>query len=217
MTPTEYIISFGNEELMLTDQRAIYWPAENTLILSDLHLGKAAHFRKHGIPLPTTVNERDLFRLQNLLSHNRPRHLIIVGDLIHAGNNKEVLSFRNLTAQHPKTQITLIKGNHDRHTSKQLAELGIATCLDSLQFKHIYFSHLPQCGCVATISGHIHPGVEIHLPYKKYMRLPCYVVTDNQLILPAFSLFTGLDTYAVPQGATCYAIFKEHILAIAKP
>ncbi len=214
MILSEQLISFAGQDLLLTSQRAVYWPQEKALILSDLHLGKAAHFRKNGIPLPVTVSEQDLFRLQEIILHYKPQQVIIVGDLIHAGTNAEVDLFRNLTVRFTDIQFTLIRGNHDRHSLRQLNNLGVSAFFDELQLPPIYFSHHPLHGELPTISGHIHPGVRIPMPHKKQMRLPCYVLTDRQLILPAFSLFTGLDTHAVPDNALCYAIYENQLFKV---
>ena len=214
MKLSEHPLSFGGHELLLNNQRAIYWPQENVLILSDLHLGKAAYFRKHGIALPTTVSEHDLSRLQQLLIHYQPGQVIIVGDLIHAGNNKEVESFRDLTLQFPQTSFTLIKGNHDKYDPQKLNELGIAHCYDQLQLHNMHFSHYPVQSEVPTISGHIHPGVRIRMPDRKYLKFPCFALTGNLLILPAFSLFTGLDTCSLPEDTVCYAIHEEGIFTV---
>lgn len=214
MKLSEYPLSFDGQELLLNNQRSIYWPRENVLILSDLHLGKAAHFRKHGIALPTTVNEYDLFRLQQLLVHYQPKQVIIVGDLIHAGANKEVESFRDLTLQFPQTYFSLVKGNHDNNTGKKLDKLGIAHYYDLLRLQNIHFSHYPVKSENPTISGHIHPGVRIRMPDRKYLKFPCFALTGNLLILPAFSLFTGLDTYSLPEDSVCYAIHEEGIFTV---
>ena len=48
-------IELQGEELILTNKRAMYWAAQKALILSDLHVGKTAHFRKHGIPIPDEI------------------------------------------------------------------------------------------------------------------------------------------------------------------
>lgn len=214
MKLSEQDISFGGQDLLLTNQRAIYWPKESALILSDLHLGKAAHFRKHGIALPSTVSEQDLFRLQQLLTHYQPVMAIIVGDLIHAEANREVDSFRDLITQFPKTCFILIKGNHDRYSDRKLMDLGVNDYYDSLQIQDIQFSHYPIQQETPTISGHIHPGVRVRMPNKKYLRFPCYVRTENQLILPAFSLFTGLDMHSISGNIVCYAIHEGGIFRV---
>lgn len=66
MTIIEQSIDFGNSKFILTNQRAVFWPAQMALLLSDLHLGKAAHFRKNGIALPTQVTMQDIQRLKNI-------------------------------------------------------------------------------------------------------------------------------------------------------
>ncbi|WP_298651266.1 ligase-associated DNA damage response endonuclease PdeM [uncultured Proteiniphilum sp.] len=214
MKLSEHPLLFGGQKLLLNNQRTIYWPRENVLILSDLHLGKAAHFRKHGIALPTTVSEHDLFRLQQLLVHYHPGQMIIVGDLVHAGANKEVESFRSLALQFPETCFSLIRGNHDRYAPKKLNELGITHYYDTLQLQNIHFSHYPVQSEIPTISGHTHPGVSIRMPHGKYLRFPCFALAGNLLILPAFSLFTGLDTHSLPENTVCYAIHEDGIFIV---
>ena len=55
-------IEIQNQHIILTNYRAAFWEEEETLFLSDLHVGKAAHFRKHGIAVPTSVMDSDLAR-----------------------------------------------------------------------------------------------------------------------------------------------------------
>ena len=60
----------------------MYWERENTLILSDIHIGKTAHFRKHGIPMPDDVLQNDLKRLKQLIQHFKAKTLLVVGDYL---------------------------------------------------------------------------------------------------------------------------------------
>ena len=45
-----------NQELTLDASKAFYWHEERALVLADVHLGKAGHFRKHGVPIPRQVS-----------------------------------------------------------------------------------------------------------------------------------------------------------------
>src|SRR5690606_24582077 len=211
MNIIEQALTFAGENLILTNQRILYWPRENTLVLSDLHLGKAAHFRKHGIALPKQVAERDIERLSRLITHYSAEQVIITGDILHAGANKEVELFTLLTSRFPETAFILIKGNHDRLVDKKLNAIGLHAIYSSWNIGSIYFTHQDthELADAATISGHLHPGVRVQLPTKRCLRCPCYVVTEKQIILPAFSLFTGLDTWSIPENATCYAFFED--------
>ena len=216
MNIIEQDLSFAGEHLILTNQRILYWPREDTLVLSDLHLGKVAHFRKHGIALPRQIAERDIERLAKLITHYAARQVVITGDLVHAGANTEVKLFALLTSQFPDTTFILIKGNHDRFVDKKLSAIGLHAIYSSWNIGPIYFTHqyTPDLADKWTISRHLHPGVRVQLPTKKYLRCPCYAVTENQVILPAFSLFTGLDTTSIPKDAKCYAFLEEGFFTV---
>ena len=81
-------INCKNEILELTNQRVIFWESQNSLILSDLHIGKSAHFQKSGIPIPSNILITDLKRLAQLIHHFKANQLIVVGDLFHAEYNQ---------------------------------------------------------------------------------------------------------------------------------
>ena len=42
-----------------------------------------------------------------------------------------------------------------------------------------------------NICGHVHPAVKLRGLGRQYMKLNCFYISDNQLILPAFGTFTG--------------------------
>ncbi len=212
MDVKERKIRFADEELTLTNRRTLYWERKNSLILSDLHLGKAAHFRKNGIALPAQSAIRDLLQLEHLLLHYRPGQMFVVGDLIHAGANREVDLFKDLTVKFPDTEFILIKGNHDRFSERRLKEMGIHEVHTALEISRITLSHEPLQGNRGSqINGHVHPGIRIKMPIRGFIRFPCFVVTENGMILPAFSQFTGLDTKNVFGTATYYAVADEGI------
>ena len=63
------------------------------------------------------------------------------------------------------------------------------------------------------IGGHIHPGVTLIAQNRQKLKFPCYLVSENQIILPAFSQFTGLDTnFEKKQSST----FKKYIITAEK-
>ncbi|WCM41831.1 ligase-associated DNA damage response endonuclease PdeM [Flavobacterium sp. CBA20B-1] len=212
----EKLLHFGGQEFLLNNQRSMFWPALQTLIFSDLHSGKSAYFRKNGIAMPSYLHTLDLQRLKNLILHYQPKNILIVGDLIHAGNNKEVTDLKQLIAEHDAINFQLVKGNHDRLPDSFIKSLG---------FKNIY-QHLEICGILVVhepienqklpaISGHLHPGVQIPLLKNKSKRLPCFMVQKNQLILPAFSGFTGMAVQKT-KGATTFYGFYESVFFVVQ-
>ncbi len=186
-------IIFGKQILKCCNQRAIYWENQQSLILSDLHLGKSTHFRQNGIAIPQEVLSNDLLRLKQLIHYFLPKQVIVVGDLFHAGKNIEFDIFKSFLKE-TDIKWLLIKGNHDRLSNEVYHQLNIQTydrlIIDGILFHHhpIHEQYLP------TISGHIHPGTIIKGKGRQRIKLPCYLINEHQLILPAFSLFTGLDT-----------------------
>ena len=210
MNLIEQPICFDGNDLLLNNQRSIYWQAQNALIFSDLHSGKSAHFRKHGMAIPSYLHYSDLERLQFLIQHYQPKQIIIVGDLIHATSNKEVTDLKRITSTFSTIDFHLIKGNHDRISEKLIKDLGIASVtenlvIDGIQFVHEQSSH----NTLPTISGHTHPGIQVPLLKNSRKKLPCFVVQSSQIILPAFSKLTGLDTTKKIADATYYGFHEE--------
>lgn len=210
MNLIEQPICFAGNDLLLNNQRSIYWQAQNALIFSDLHSGKSAHFRKHGMAIPSYLHYSDLESLQFLIQHYKPKQIIIVGDLIHAASNKEVIDLKRITSTFYVIDFHLVKGNHDRIPEKLIRDLGIASVTENLVIDTIQFVHEPNSNNNSpTISGHIHPGIQIPLLKNSRKKLPCFVVQSSQIILPAFSKFTGLDTTKTIAAATYYGFHEE--------
>ena len=190
-----------NEHLIFTNEKAMFWKRENALIISDLHVGKSAHFRKSGIAVPSQILVDDLEVLEKLISHFSVEKLIIVGDLFHAGYNSDLEIFCTWREKFNQIEIILIKGNHDRVPKKFYEDNCISTIDAVLEIPPFTFIHEPEMKDGGfTVSGHIHPGVVLAGRGRQIIKLPCYAVSDSQIILPAFSKFTGLDTRTLNNG-----------------
>ena len=214
MIIAEKSITIQNQNFILTNQRGLFWKEESALVISDLHLGKSAHFRKNGIALPSNIMEEDLKRLGLLIRHFNAKKLFIVGDFIHAGKNSEMLLFLEFKNHFPDLEISLIKGNHDRVSEEYLESLGISEIVDIWEKSGILLSHdYVKTTHFFQINGHIHPGIRLRTP-TKFVKFPCYIVNENQLILPAFSLLTGLDTKNHPKNSHYYISTESEIFVI---
>lgn len=203
-------IHFAQHEFILTNKRALYWPDEKCLILSDVHFGKAAHFRKNGIAIPNIVQTTDLLRLQELLHEFAPSKVIIVGDLVHTNENSDIATFYELTIKNSLIEFILVQGNHDRLDAIFFQRMGIKHVYNDYEIKNVYFTHQPQSiPDKHIICGHIHPGIRIKLIDRTFIKLPCFLIKSNLLILPAFSMFTGLDTNYLSNDSKIFA-FDEY-------
>jgi len=98
---------------------------------------------------------------------------------------------------------------------QQLNDLGIYDVHQNLKINNIHFLHHIHSEEESWfISGHTHPGVRIKMPSRGYMKLPCFVLKKNHIILPAFSHFTGLDTSLVGDNVKYFAIAEEGIFQL---
>lgn len=200
-----------NQNLIFTNLRALFWDQNKTLIISDLHIGKTAYFRKNGIPVSSDILQNDLQRLDFLIDYFKAQELIVVGDFLHAGKNADFQIFESWRKINNSLKITLIKGNHDIKKADFLHDLDIVIIDDFLLLEPFTFIHIPENRANQfSISGHLHPGVTVQLEKRKSVRLPCFRVSKNQLILPAFSEFTGLDTKSC-EDFDCIA-FTENLI-----
>lgn len=207
-------IQVRQQTFTLTNQRALFWEEQKALILSDLHIGKTAHFRKNGIALANQIMKNDLERLSILIEYFKPEKFIVVGDLLHAGDNSDVDEFCEWRNQYNDLQFHLIEGNHDRISKKLESKLCLNFKSESLEIDDFILIHdFEKKHQKFQITGHIHPGFVINSSVKK-IKLPCFVVTENQLLLPAFSEFTGLDTKNLPRKGRFYVFTDAEIYEI---
>ena len=206
----------NDEVLTITNQRVLFWESQKSLILSDLHIGKSAHFQKSGIPIPSSILQEDLFRLSQLIQHFNADKLIVVGDLFHANYNKDLDEFKVWLSQFPDLKLQLIKGNHDRLKQSVYDDFNIEVHQHKFEINNLKFVHdfVEIDSNYFTISGHTHPGVFIKGKGRQRIKLPCFQVTQHQLILPAFSLFTGLNTKNAPKNCKNYGFTNDGVFEV---
>lgn len=205
-----------DEELLLTNQRAVYWAKQDMIILSDLHIGKTAHFRKSGIPISSKVLVNDLARLKSILNHFCIKKVVVVGDMFHAEVNKDIDIFSKWTETIKPLEWILIKGNHDKWDDRFYESLSIKNLNYFLELKPFTLIHnvkVPKENHF-YITGHTHPGINIKGKGKQRIKLPCYQISHNQLTLPAFSFFTGLNTRKPSETCIHYAFTEESIFKV---
>ena len=205
------------EELILDKERAVYLPEHQLLVISDLHLGKSAHFRRAGLQVPSSLAGADLLRLEHLILKYKPSRLLITGDMFHHGLNGDIDEFGVWRQQFNHVEFLLVKGNHDRLHDKDYFHLNIKVheskyCLGPFCFIH----HAPDNDRAELypISGHIHPGVSLIGRAKQRLKFPCFFFGATYAILPAFSLFTGLATIDPAANERIFAITPERVFEV---
>lgn len=186
----EFDFEFKNQHLQLHAEKAMYWREEQVLILSDLHLGKAGHFRKHGIPVPRQVHISDLQRVNNLIDHYRPKQILFLGDLFHSDGNEEWLDFIQWSAHHHHVEQLLVTGNHDI-LDREAYQQTRMVLVDEWHSGPFLFTHETVSTAAYNISGHVHPCVHFRGLARQGARFPCFYFGPRHALLPAFGEFTG--------------------------
>ena len=130
------------EQFGLYPQKAIFWRAQSTLLLSDLHLGKINHFRKAGIPVPSKANDHNLEILIDLIRACKPERIVCLGDLFHSHYNAEWEVFGEVVKHFSDIRFDLVVGNHDIMGRYQYKRKGIALH-DALRIGDFLLTHHP--------------------------------------------------------------------------
>jgi len=195
---------FASEQWILTASRALVWERCKTVIVADIHFGKASLFREAGVPVPMGTTSHDLSALSKLISDHSPERLLILGDFFHgkAGRQDSTLdAITHWRKSHASLCIEVIRGNHDRHAGDPCADWNM-TCFDAPKIESgIAFCHEPRdVPGSSVICGHIHPAIALQDFDGSKTKLPCFLVDEALMILPAFGRFTG--THCVKQTLT---------------
>ncbi|MBA3680614.1 MAG: ligase-associated DNA damage response endonuclease PdeM [Bacteroidetes bacterium] len=207
-------INLAGEDFYLLPQKAIYRPRLKQLIISDLHLGKASHFRKQGIAIPIESHLKDIDKLHFLIDSWKPLSVLILGDLFHSDYNKEWLWFKSLLLQYSQIQFILVEGNHDilKDDNYKVPNLLKAEYLIEEDF---IFSHHPlKQNNKINFCGHIHPGIKLFGEAKQSVTLPCFYHNKFQFILPAFGHLTGLYQLEREEYASYYLVLQDKVIKL---
>lgn len=204
--------SCAGEAVELFADRALYWPAQRTLYIADLHLGKGDVFRRAGIALPSGGSDLDLARLTRLLQHTGATRLRVLGDFLHGAASPRSWrdSWTAWRTAHASLRIGVVTGNHDR----ALAGAGLALDLlgDAIDEGPFALRHAPQeHPRLHVLCGHLHP---VAAPAGLRRRWPAFWLHPGMTVLPAFSRFSGGWRPPATPGATVMACVEESLIPI---
>jgi len=209
----------AEEILSLHAERAVWWEAKQTLIVADVHFGKAASFRRAGVPIPRGTTETDLARLTGLVAELSPKELIVLGDLVHdrrgltPGLRAAVAAWRS---RHASLRWIVVAGNHDRRAGALPEEWNVELAGDELVAGPFVLRHDPQPSPAGyVLAGHIHPSVALcDEAARSRVRMPCFWFGAECGVLPAFGRFTGTYTVRPRAGDGVFAVSSGQIAQI---
>ncbi|NMH27379.1 ligase-associated DNA damage response endonuclease PdeM [Flavobacterium silvaticum] len=206
-------ISIEKNHFELHHSGAIFWKEKSMLLISDVHLGKVSHFRKHGIAVPENAFLANFRRLTEVADYFGAELICFLGDLFHSKKNKEWDIFCHWTQSRPE-KILLVTGNHDILKPEAYAQARIIVTSEFVTDAFL-FTHEPEIReNHFTFCGHIHPGVTLRGVGRQFMSLSCFYLEKQQLILPAFGEFTGKWIVEPQQHARIFALTPRNVVEI---
>jgi DNA ligase-associated metallophosphoesterase len=206
-------IQIRNNNFTLHASGSVFWEEQNSLLISDVHLGKIAHFRKNGLAIPGNAIAENFKRLDEVVALFNPYRIIFLGDLFHSKINNEWKFFANWV-NGISSKIILVEGNHDIIAKQYYTELDIDIFPKLIIDEFLLTHHPTETDQVFNFCGHIHPGIKLKDLGRQSMKLPCFFRKENQMILPAFGEFTGEYFLTPGEKDQVYAIAKDEVIQV---
>lgn len=208
----------AGEKLVLLPEKVAYWPAGRALFVADFHLGKAASFRRAGIPLPSGTTTDNVERLGRALDKTGAREVIFLGDFLHSAEGRAEATFqrfRTWREARKGVRLTLVRGNHDRKAGDPPQEWNMR-CVDAGERLGTFvLNHEPGASRHGgyALAGHIHPAVRLSGAGES-LRLPCFWFGARCGVLPAFGAFTGSAEVMPRRGDQVFVVAEEEVLQV---
>lgn len=197
----------------LLPERALLWPAQKTLIVADLHWGKTAHFRKHGIAIPIGAQHADEARLSGLVEQYDVERLIVAGDMFHSVRNNQVDGFAHWRSRHRQLRIELVLGNHDILGRERYEENSIQLHHEWLDAGSFLITHEElDAPAKFYIHGHLHPCFTAGGRGRNSIKTQCFCIDNNRMVLPSFGSFTGCYNINSAEYSHIYLIANNEVI-----
>ncbi|MCF4998041.1 ligase-associated DNA damage response endonuclease PdeM [Pseudomonas syringae] len=200
-----YPVRLAGEDLWLLPEKALYWPAQQALMIADVHFGKAAAYRSLGQPVPQGTTSANVAVLDRLLERLPCRQLLFLGDFLHGPGSHAAQTLEILAqwrARHADLPMTLIRGNHDKRAGDPPTSLNIRVVPEPFLLGPFSLQHEPDPHPERhVLAGHVHPVYRLHGKGRQSLRLPCFRLGEAISLLPAFGAFTG--GYPVEKESNC--------------
>jgi uncharacterized protein len=210
-------IEVGGARLQLLAGKAVWWPAERTLLLADAHLGKAVSYRRLGVPVPEATTAANLDALDALLAVHDAQRIVFLGDLLHsrfAHDPATLAAVAAWRAQRTQLELILVRGNHDDRAGDPPPSWGVQ-CVDEPftlpAAPQLALCHHPHARHNAyVLAGHLHPCTTVGRGIDR-LRLPCFRFGAGIGVLPAFGAFTGMHPIDRVAGDRVFVVAENAV------
>lgn len=207
--------------LQILDQTITLCPSgaillsDGTLVVADLHLGKASAFQAKGLAIPEGDSEADLKRLKEICTWHEATRLVINGDLFHspAGLTPHIEQLLEAFINDMRIPVELTLGNHERKIPRIPPYLSPEEAASYAGFHIVHDpADAPKKG--PSVTAHWHPVVRIADGKRTSLRLPCFLVRKNMVVIPSFGSFTGGQVIDPEEGDRFFVFPGEDVVEV---
>ena len=138
------------------------------------------------------------------------------GDIVHRALPLPQIEaqLKELFAQLQNTRLRLIAGNHDRFLEKLISQ-PLETEYQTGPYLFVH-GHQPAARSQRIVMGHEHPTISVGDGVTTSVRCPCFLLSPQFIVLPAFSLWAagGVELALRHRFRRAVAILGDKLLPI---
>jgi hypothetical protein len=200
---------------------AVYLPAEDLLVVADLHLEKGSSYARRGSMLPPYDTRATIAGLAEVLDRYRPGRVVALGDSFHDRHGPDRLGAAEraaLAALLRGRDWMWVTGNHDPDLPPSLG--GVVA--GELALGPLLLRHHPAPGGTRELAGHLHPVAKVVL-HGRGVRVRAFITDGERCVLPAFGAYAGgLNAYdrafapLFPRGFRAHVIGRHRLFTIER-
>lgn len=198
--------------LHVTADGGAWLPDASALVVADIHVGYARAARRRGgwLPMDAESPARLAARLLAACVRVGASRLVIAGDLRHSTRDVDDAERAEVaellaTLREALATVDVVSGNHDRGEP----------WATSLVLGDVEVLHAPPDAPPArwTICGHLHPRTTLRDEAGASLRVPCALVGERVVVLPAFTDWAGGLAAGRARRAIGWGAWREVVCA----
>ena len=210
---TSTLLMFGGHLFEPLVSGALFWRAQRTLLVADLHLEKMSSFARRGQLLPPYDTGATLKRLQRDIAATGADRVVALGDSFHRDEGTSTLLEADrmlLDGLVEGGEWIWLSGNHDPAPHA----LG-GQCRSHLVHCGLTFTHEPRAGIPGLVGGHLHPAAALHVGGRT-VRRPCFVHDGKVLVMPAYGSSAGSINILGPAFAGLFDVKRLEVTMLGR-
>ncbi len=202
---------------------AIFWPAENTLIIADLQLSGGSYLDGHDVLLPPYDTASSFEKLEEALDRYDPERVVVLG------NSFEGLGSGGLSAHRRDWLQDMIEGR-DWYWVIGGENAGLPAGIDGEAVPHLTVSGIKfraqaiRAPVANEIAGGLHPVAQVS-QYGHVVRGRCFVTNGMRLLMPSVGnysagrnvLSAAFDPYLAQGALFVWHLSQGRVQPVAPP